>query len=412
MVRPWCRRKCEWYGIGIVWVVLVVAFLECVEGFGLSQQRNAFLSPMRTTRLQLFFPRETQGESQQGRKSRVPPNCVQELSEPSLSLPFRVELLDHANNYNKGSSSSSAQTSASNELEITAGSEEDAMAKSTSGTITTTLAAIESKLEGESSSAKTTLWVRQLRDEDLAQVVQMCVLEFGSQVPEKKPNMSAQDMIDYVFSQYENAILALIIWLGLSQRIQRRVLGDDCIKNQGAESSNMMIPPDHNVVCLSTGNGIDNIEDEVVLGIAEVSLQPLNPERSSPPYVLSHWFKEFMGNMIKDQPWGPYVSNVLVRDECRGAGYSKLLMASCEGLARQWGYDSITLHVDADMVSGEAAQGLYKQLGYKGLVLDKFLKKSKFQWMGPEMANLGLYMVEGIPLLYLQKKLNNLNQSS
>ena len=72
-----------------------------------------------------------------------------------------------------------------------------------------------------------------------------------------------------------------------------------------------------------------------------------------------------------------------------------------------WGCKDVSLHVDADEKSGRVAQGLYRKLGYVG-VPDTCFSKSKgdrvgYEWMGPSMANQGLYMVDGIPLIYMRK---------
>ena len=103
-----------------------------------------------------------------------------------------------------------------------------------------------------------------------------------------------------------------------------------------------------------------------------------------------------------------YVSNVLITNEFRGLGYSKFLMYTCEGMARSWGYGSIFLHVDASVTSGKAAQGLYLGLGYQPVTSEVGQKNINDKWTfmtGPNMMNRGVYMVEGVPLLYLKKDL-------
>lgn len=70
-------------------------------------------------------------------------------------------------------------------------------------------------------------------------------------------------------------------------------------------------------------------------------------------------------------------------------------MAACEGLARSWGCDDVSLHVDADDTSGRAAQGLYRSMGYVGVRnADKEAPKD-------------FYVVKGVPLQYLRKNLKN-----
>ena len=109
------------------------------------------------------------------------------------------------------------------------------------------------------------------------------------------------------------------------------------------------------------------------------------------------------------QPVG-YVSNVLVWKTRRGRGFGRVLMAATEGIARLWRCEDISLHVDANEVSGKIARGLYWGLGYEGVPDRGTLTSSKkkgvgYEWMGPSMANQGLYLVDGVPLLYLRKNL-------
>jgi hypothetical protein len=61
------------------------------------------------------------------------------------------------------------------------------------------------------------------------------------------------------------------------------------------------------------------------------------------------------------------------------------------------------LHVDADTNSGKIPQSLYLGLGYEPVIDPEASKK--YNWMGPEMFQKGLYMVEGVPLLFLTKNI-------
>ena len=78
-------------------------------------------------------------------------------------------------------------------------------------------------------------------------------------------------------------------------------------------------------------------------------------------------------------------------------------MSTCHGIAKKWGYKSVFLHVDADSNSGRAAQQLYRKLGYKPFVTDAY--NEQFAWMGIDLKNRGLYIVDGVPLLFLKKDL-------
>ena len=57
-----------------------------------------------------------------------------------------------------------------------------------------------------------------------------------------------------------------------------------------------------------------------------------------------------------------YLYDLRVHDAFKGNGYSKKLMNKCYEIARNNGYDYLTLITDCDNV---VAQNLYKKLGYK-----------------------------------------------
>ena len=269
------------------------------------------------------------------------------------------------------------------------------------------------------------LVVRYLEESDLDQVVEMCVNEFGSQAPSpgsaSLPGQliqSPRTPLDELKDWFEDWTLSLTVQIGLTQRIKRR-------KDTSAAE------PDHHVVCLveegqdgsASGIGASN----AIVGIVELSQQVPDPEQTAPPFIVPYAIKKALGgigvqnraavSMLGTEPL-PYISNVLVRPESRGRGYSRILMAAAEGLARDWtrqrrlnGDDGrpplICLHVDADSRSGRAAQGLYKALGYQGVPDDRMGGAGgKFAWMeGADMLSTGLYMVQDIPLLYMTKEL-------
>ena len=194
---------------------------------------------------------------------------------------------------------------------------------------------------------------------------------------------------------FDNFPLSFVVLLGLGQSVERREKGD-------IDSS---IPQDHSVVCLYEVDRNDNEENdnEKMFGMAEVSLQPADPARTSPPVVLPTNVKNALCSFRLWPTPTPYISNVLVTNEYRGKGYSKVLMTCCECLAKSWGLDQVYLHVDADSRSGAPAQGLYRSLGYMPVIDNKY--NHNFAWMGMDMVNRGLYIVDGIALLILKKVL-------
>ena len=231
------------------------------------------------------------------------------------------------------------------------------------------------------------LTIRFLERNDLATVVPMCVKEFGTTptedgFPWNNLNQKA------ISSWFDSIIFGPFVGLSLEMKIARRV--------QGYDQSLPDLAPDYNIICLEA--------EGQVAAIVELSIQPLDPQRNPPPVPLPLFFKQaYSESKGLPEPNG-WVSNLLVDETHRGKGYSKLLMSAVEGIAKQWGCTSISLHVDADSVTGEIPQRLYQQMGYQPVVMDSVVHK--FDWMGPEILKSGLYMVDGVPLVFLRKPLD------
>mmetsp|Transcript_11759 Transcript_11759/g.16801 ORF Transcript_11759/g.16801 Transcript_11759/m.16801 type:complete len:83 (+) Transcript_11759:1-249(+) len=82
-------------------------------------------------------------------------------------------------------------------------------------------------------------------------------------------------------------------------------------------------------------------------------------------------------------------------------------MLAAEGIARKWGCTTVTLHVAADSIEGRIPQSLYGSLGYEAYIVPATTTNNKqYAWMGFETLKSGLYIVQGVPLLCLQKKLD------
>ena len=265
------------------------------------------------------------------------------------------------------------------------------------------------------SSQATKLVVRHLEEEDITLILPEVVREFGSLMSQTNGNSNKPG--DAAAEELENYLFSMTVLIGLTQRVNRR------IKGYPNDTSNC---PDHNVICIveqipntTTDDSTQqpNSYSEQIVGIGELSWQPPNPNRNAPPFVLPYFVKRILAKFnpsmdengeVIDTPLG-YISNVLVYKSRRGLGYGRVLMAALEGISKSWGCNEVRLHVDADEKSGKAAQNLYKALGYAGVPdrrpLNEKSQESKigYEWMGPSMANEGLYMVEGIPLLYMQK---------
>eukprot|EP00581_Thalassiosira_minuscula_P010170 CAMPEP_0183709892 /NCGR_PEP_ID=MMETSP0737-20130205/5841_1 /TAXON_ID=385413 /ORGANISM="Thalassiosira miniscula, Strain CCMP1093" /LENGTH=389 /DNA_ID=CAMNT_0025938107 /DNA_START=139 /DNA_END=1308 /DNA_ORIENTATION=- len=254
------------------------------------------------------------------------------------------------------------------------------------------------------------LVVRHLEDEDITKILPEVVREFGALIaPSNAPKQPGDELADKI----ENYLFSLTVLIGLTQRVVRREKGY-------SEASGAC--PDHNVICLVEQIANDeNINEkttytENIVGMAELSWQPPNPNSNAPPFVLPYFVKTLISRFgpsrdgttsSKEGAPKGYISNVLVWKTRRGRGYARVLMAALEGIANMWGCDDIRLHVDASEYSGRIARGLYWDLGYEGVPDRGTSKKNQvgYDWMGPNMANQGLYLVDGVPLLYLRKSL-------
>lgn len=265
---------------------------------------------------------------------------------------------------------------------------------------------------GNTENQASRLLIRHLEIEDIKPILPEIVREFGAIATSSSITTSSK-LGDEIATWIENFLFSFTVLVGLDQRVERRKKGYDINKN---------LPPDHNVICLvevtpvTNDNGsAETSYTEQIVGIAELSWQPPNPTRNAPPFVLPYFVKTLIsrftpnsnGDSEEDESKLPkgYISNVLTWKTRRGLGYSRVLMAALEGIAVRWGCDDIRLHVDADEISGKVARALYWSIGYEA-VPDKGNNKLGYEWMGPSMASQGLYLVEGVPLLYLRKSLN------
>lgn len=233
--------------------------------------------------------------------------------------------------------------------------------------------------------------IRPLQVKDLEDLVPMCTKEFGSGSPITNVNeipwqelmedsSGLNDVIDRI-------LFAPMVDMALRMKIKRQEAGDD--------PSRPSVQPDDTVLCVET--------DGKVVGMVDLSRQPPDPERNPPPVPLPMFVKNLLSTLRGLPSPDGWVTNLLVDESFRGQGYSKLLMKAVEGLARSWNCSSIYLHVDADSTGGRIPQELYRGLGYEP-VIDKRAQR-RYEWMGPELMNLGLYVIDEVPLLFLRKDL-------
>jgi GNAT superfamily N-acetyltransferase len=241
--------------------------------------------------------------------------------------------------------------------------------------------------------SNTKIRLKQLEKGEVSKAVGLCLKEYGS-YPSKDvdENDPIAKFTQSISEDFDNFLFSFVVLLGLGQRVERREKGD----------SDPSAPQDHNVVCIYEVD--EKTGQETMAGMAEVSLQPPDPARTSPPFVVPTNLKKLFSSFYGAPDPKPYISNVLVTNDFRGKGYSRVLMACCEGLAKKWDYNEVYLHVDADQRSGYPAQRLYRSLDYMPVIDEHYNKK--FSWMGIDSVNRGLYIVDGVALLFLKKELN------
>jgi ribosomal protein S18 acetylase RimI-like enzyme len=219
------------------------------------------------------------------------------------------------------------------------------------------------KSNGSTKGATPILSVRTIRSQDIQTIVEMCVQEYGSG-PASFPLDSPLLLGDWI------------------DREGLRLLVDWTTRLKVAHP-----PNDHAII-------VSSINDQII-GMVEVSLQPVIPERNPPPYPIPLYLKRAFARVTNNSLQG-WITNLLIVPEYRGQGHSKILVAACEGVAASWRCTSIHLHCDADQTAGQIAQKLYTGMGYQTL------RNEKFSWMD---ATSSVFSVQGVPLLYLRKDL-------
>ena len=234
---------------------------------------------------------------------------------------------------------------------------------------------------------ETTLTVRCMTREDFGEIVPMCIAEFGS-----GPTLSFTDFplknisTRSVSRWWEQVWFEPMVIMALTAKISA---------NEG-----QVVPPfrDPAVLVLTRRDKMD--PKPVVVGMVELSLQVPEATKNPPPFPTPLWIKSLYSQMTNRKLEG-WITNLLIGDDFRGLGYSKILMAATEGIAKSWNVNSIFLHADADSNSGKVPQALYEGIGYQVIKSEV----AQFAWMGDSFDN-RVHIVEGVPLLYLYKTIN------
>lgn len=215
------------------------------------------------------------------------------------------------------------------------------------------------------------LVIRHMELEDLDEVLKMCLDEFG---PDKDPD-SLSDWLDKIY--FEPSISLALQAKMRENRISNEIMSKD---------------PAILVLCRQD-------EKSKVVGLVEISLQPAdanaNPPKFPQPLAIKNLYSKFKG--VEIEGW---VTNLLIAPDYRGLGYSKVLMAATEGIARSWNCNYIFLHADANIRSGKVSQSLYESMGYE-VVSDS---DPDYAWM-PKNTVSSVRMIDGVALLCFRKPL-------
>jgi GNAT superfamily N-acetyltransferase len=181
---------------------------------------------------------------------------------------------------------------------------------------------------------------------------------------------------------------------------------------------------DHAVIvaCIVHEKFADNEEEEHIVGMVEISQQPVIPNRNPPPFPfplsLKRWY-----SLATRTPLQGWIANLLVVPTARGMGVGRLLVGAAEGLAcTSWkNCQSVHLHCSADGSEGKISQHLYLSLGYKpehgtptyssknrspNINLSWIMSSSSASSVHSDCYK-SIYIVQGVPLLYLRKDITS-----
>ena len=273
-----------------------------------------------------------------------------------------------------------------------------------------------------------TLTLRHMTNEDLKALVPMCIREFGSgelNGTNRRRSLLPRWVADpkQIPDLWEGFSFEMLIYWTLKLKLMQG--GNSRRPEQKQPKDPVML-----VLCEKKQSEPTKIswenplieDDSTVVGMVELSLQPPDADRNPPALPLPLWVKAALAkHTTTDGSLQGWVTNLLISDSSRGKGYSKILMAAAEGIAKhRWGCSSVWLHADADFRSGKVPQSLYEGIGYD-LVIGSTRKQNKnkneidedpsakFAWMGVSGKELerfsAIRMIDGVALLCYAKKL-------
>lgn len=243
-----------------------------------------------------------------------------------------------------------------------------------------------------STSPTRDLIIRPMKRSDIRTVTNLCVEEYGEDP-----------------SQISSNVFSSEFWADWSEYWSLRQVVDLSMQLKVSPSYHR-VPSDHAVLLAC----IEDNRNEEIAGMVELSRQPLLPQRNPPPFPIPALVKQAAYPGTPLQGW---ITNLLVAPSHRGKGFAKLLIAACEGIAKSWNCQSISLHCEADESRGNVAQQLYLRSGYQPVPLLKdhcssmrMTSTRQLPWISDAATDSSFLrpstvVIDGVALLYLRKDL-------
>ncbi|KAG7344096.1 acyl-CoA N-acyltransferase [Nitzschia inconspicua] len=315
-----------------------------------------------TAALCLFFPRsETSQDTAASDSKAISSQSIEELKTASVTLPYRIHFCQ-------------------NKEEADGAEEEE-------------------------------LVVRFMTPEDIPKLVPLCIQEFGEGSPLLAVPQSTLQNIPWTEPGkmrvwwehlcFEKTVAWTLQWKLRAYHPQKSSSA------QEVEDPAMLVLTLRSARCDSQYDDGGEKSVEKIVGMVELSLQPPDCDRNPPALPIPLWVKESMARNTELGTLQGWVTNLLIDPCFRGLGYSKILMAACEGVAKTWNCQYIFLHADADIRSGRIPQRLYESLGYR-IVTGQ--GKEEYSWAGTASGLdqfSSIRMVDGAALLCYSKKLQS-----
>ena len=313
--------------------------------------------------IHLFFERSksvdgTVNGNQQGPQRsppRVSSQTFQQLQSPNVTFPFLIQFEEDSN-----------------------GNDGDEVATPTS------------RRKDELQEYEYT--VRCMQPTDLPDLVPMCLAEFGEDVALQ--GVSWRQLPAY----WEQFCFQNIVTWTLRLKMNRNA----DTKHQSTISDPAMLVLTRKTTSFQ-GQQQSTRQEEKVIGMVELSLQPPDLNRNPPAIPMPTFVKESLAQKTQLGSLQGWITNVLIDPDFRGRKFAKVLMLATEGIAKSWGCDYIFLHADADIRSGRIPQKLYESLGYKMVPSSG---KEDFSWAGEGLDLFSsVRMVDGVALICYSKEL-------